>query len=119
MLQRDVRLDDERDPRGPAALWRTLLGVHLFGSVINLSAVMILGDRQSRRQPLAPLQATVLSRGFSLAAHWSPFFAAMGVALSNSPGARLLMLSSVGLPVAALGLALAAALTRVLDLGEA
>mgnify|MGYP001827837464 CR=1 FL=1 len=99
---------EELDPRGPGALRRTLLGVHLFGSVINLSAVMILGDRQARRQALAPLQATVLSRGFSLAAHWSPFFAAMGVALSNSPGAQLLVLSSVGLPVAALGLALTA-----------
>jgi hypothetical protein len=96
----------ERNPRGAPALWRTLLGVHLFGSVINLSAVMILGDRQSRRQPMTPLQATVLSRGFSLAAHWSPFFAAMGVALSDAPGADLLTLSSVGLPVAALGLLL-------------
>ncbi len=98
----------ETDPEGPGALRRTLLGVHLFGSVINLSAVMILGDRQSRRRPLTALQATVLSRGFSLAAHWSPFFAAMGVALSNSPGAQLLVLSGVGLPVAMLGLALTA-----------
>ena len=98
----------EADPRGPAALWRTLLGVHLFGSVINLSAVMILGDRQSRRQAMTPLQATVLSRGFALAAHWSPFFAAMGIALSNSPGAQLLVLSSVGLPIAVLGLSVSA-----------
>ena len=96
----------EPDPSGPAALWRTLLGVHLFGSVINLSAVMILGDRQSRRQAMTPLQAAVLSRGFALAAHWSPFFAAMGIALSNSPGAELSVLSSVGLPLAVFGLAL-------------
>jgi hypothetical protein len=98
----------EPDPRGRAALWRTLLGVHLFGSVINLSAVMILGDRQSRRQPMTPLQASVLSRGFALAAHWSPFFAAMGIALSNAPGAELLTLSTIGLPLAALGLLTAA-----------
>jgi len=98
----------EVDPRGAPALRRTLLGVHLFGSVINLSAVMILGDRQSRRQAMTPLQASVLSRGFSLAAHWSPFFAAMGVALSNSPGADLLTLSTAGLPLAALGLSLSA-----------
>lgn len=97
----------EPDPRGRAALWRTLLGVHLFGSVINLSAVMILGDRQSRRRPMTPLQASVLSRGFALASHWSPFFAAMGIALSNAPGAQLVTLSSVGLPLAALGLAVA------------
>jgi hypothetical protein len=96
---------DERDPRGRSALWRTLLGVHLFGSVINLSAVMILGDRQSRAQAMTPLQAVVLSRGFALAAHWSPFFAAMGVALSNAPGAQLVVLSAVGLPLALLGLA--------------
>ncbi len=95
---------DEEDPLGKPALWRTLLGVHLFGSVINLSAVMILGDRQSRRQAMTSLQASVLSRGFALAAHWSPFFAAMGVALSNAPGAELVTLSSVGLPIAALGL---------------
>ena len=97
----------EPDPRGRAALWRTLLGVHLFGSVINLSAVMILGDRQSRRQPMTPLQASVLSRGFALASLWSPFFAAMGIALSNAPGAQLITLSTVGLPLAALGLLVA------------
>jgi len=109
----------EVDPRGTAALRRTLLGVHLFGSVINLSAVMILGDRQSRRQAMTPLQAMVLSRGFSLAAHWSPFFAAMGVALSNSPGAELPVLSLVGLPLAAFGLSLSAwQLTRRDDTGE-
>lgn len=109
----------EVDPRGPAALRRTLLGVHLFGSVINLSAVMILGDRQSRRQAMTPLQATVLSRGFSLAAHWSPFFAAMGVALSNSPGSQLPILVLVGLPVATFGLSLSAwQLSRTADTGE-
>ena len=98
----------EPDPRGRQALWRTLLGVHLFGAVINLSAVMILGDRQSRRAPMTPLQAAVLSRGFALAAHWSPFFAAMGIAISHAPGASLPVLSLVGLPLAATGLLLSA-----------
>lgn len=96
----------EPDPRGRGALWRTLFGVHLFGSVINLSAVMILGDRLARRRALTPLQAVLLSRGFALAAHWSPFFAAMGVALSHAPGARLPVLAMVGLPLALLGLLL-------------
>ena len=35
----------EKTPIGTGALWRTLLGVHLFGAVINLSAVMILRER--------------------------------------------------------------------------
>ena len=107
----------EPDPRGSGALWRTLFGVHLFGSVINLSAVMILGDRQSRARPLTGLQASVLSRGFSLAALWSPFFAAMGVALSHAPGAQLLTLSSMGLPLALFGLLLSGwQLTRRADI---
>jgi hypothetical protein len=96
----------EPDPRGAGALWRTLIGVHLFGAVINLSAVMIFGDRQSRRAPMTSLQATVLSRGFALAAHWSPFFAAMGVALSHAPGADWKTVSLVGLPLALTGLLL-------------
>ncbi|MES9936953.1 MAG: hypothetical protein ABW153_10945 [Sedimenticola sp.] len=92
--------DEDRLPSGPKALWRTLLGVHFFGSVINLSAVMIMADRQSRFQPLSPIQAMVLSRGFAVASHWSPFFAAMGVALTNAPGSELTVLTPIGLPIA-------------------
>lgn len=95
---------EESRPRGRRALWRTLLGVHLFGAVINLSAVTIIGDRLSSNRPLTLLQALVLSRGFAMAAHWSPFFAAMGVALTNAPGARLVILTSVGLPLAVVAL---------------
>ncbi len=96
--------DDESLPTGRAALWRTLFGVHFFGAVINLSTVMIVGDRQSRNSPLSALQATVLSRGFAMAANWSPFFAAMGIALTNAPGASLTVVSLTGLPVAMLAL---------------
>ena len=100
--------DDEHLPTGRAALWRTLFGVHFFGAVINLSTVMIVGDRQSRNRPLSPLQATVLSRGFAMAASWSPFFAAMGIALTNAPGANLTVVSLTGLPVAMLALGFSA-----------
>lgn len=92
-------------PTGRQAMWRTLLGVHFFGAVINLSAVTIVGDRLSRKQPLSPLQATVISRGFAMAANWSPFFAAMGVALTNAPGAELSTLSLTGLPISLIALA--------------
>ena len=102
------RGDDEVLPSGRGALWRTLFGVHFFGAVINLSTVMIVGDRQSRNRPLSPLQASVLSRGFAMAASWSPFFAAMGVALTNAPGASLAVVSLTGLPVAMLALGFSA-----------
>jgi hypothetical protein len=94
----------ETTPRGPSALTSTLIGVHLFGSVINLSALTIMGDRLSAHRPLTPTQAQVLSRGFSMAASWSPFFAAMGLTLTNAPGAQLSVLVLLGLPVAALAL---------------
>ncbi|SFX45289.1 hypothetical protein [Marinospirillum alkaliphilum] len=94
-------------PVGRKALWKTLLGVHAFGAVINFSAMIIMADRLSARQQLTPLQALVISRGFTLAAHWSPFFAAMGVVLISAPGASLWTLMPVGLALAAVGLLLA------------
>lgn len=95
-------------PRGRGALVRTLLGLHLFGGIVNASAVIIVGDRLTRRSPLGRLQATVLSRAFSSASFWSPFFAGMGVALTYAPGARLGAVAALGLPLAAVALALTA-----------
>ncbi|GAB4348933.1 MAG: hypothetical protein Kow006_10040 [Gammaproteobacteria bacterium] len=93
-------------PVGRRALWRTLLGVHFFGAVINLSALLIMAERQSLREPLSRLQAIVLSRGFSAAAYWSPFFAAMGVALTYAAGSNIQTLTLMGLPAALGGLAI-------------
>ena len=90
---------EERLPRGRAAFWQTLFGVHLFGAVINFSAIGIVGDRLSAHRPLSTLQALTLSRGFCLAAHWSPFFAAMGVALTKAPGSQWMVMAAVGIPV--------------------
>ena len=95
---------DQRHPSGPKALNQTLLGVHLFGSVINYSAPMLMAERLTGGQPLKAAQAIVLSRGFAAAAFWSPFFVAMGVALTNAPGAELVSVSLAGLPLAALAL---------------
>ncbi len=95
---------EESLPRGPGAMWRTLFGVHLFGSVINYSSVPIFGDRMARQGELTRLQTITLSRGFSSASHWSPFFAAMGVALLNAPGATLFTVSMLGVPVALIAL---------------
>lgn len=100
-------------PQGRLPLWRTLLGIHFLGSVINMSAIVLMGDRLSANRPMTPQQACVLSRGFALAACWSPFFAAMGIALSSAPGARLTTLALAGFPVALCGLLLTGwALTR-------
>ncbi|WP_207061295.1 hypothetical protein [Motiliproteus sp. SC1-56] len=96
--------ETEALPRGRGAVASTLLGVHLFGAVINLSSIFIIADRIGRRHTLGADQAKVLVRGFSAAAFWSPFFAAMGVALSVAPEARLQQVWSAGIPLAALAL---------------
>ncbi|RTE67130.1 hypothetical protein EH243_02685 [Amphritea opalescens] len=97
---------DEQLPTGRKALLNTLFGSHLIAAVINMSSVMIVGDRLSARQPLTPIQGLTLLRAFSNCAIWSPFFASMGVVLISAPGAQLGTLMLYGLPTALIGLLL-------------
>jgi len=91
---------------GRFALLRTLLGVHLFGAVINFSAIAIFADRMAGRAKLTLEQAMGLSQAFIVGALWSPFYGAMAVALTAEPAARLPVLMGVGIPVAVCALAL-------------
>lgn len=84
---------------GRYALLRTLIGVHLFGVVINFSAVAIFADRLTARARLTLAQTLALSQAFMVGALWSPFYGAMAVALTAAPGASLARLMAVGLPV--------------------
>ncbi len=104
--------------RGRLALARTILGVHLFGAVINLTAALIAADRL-RRVPsagdppaghpvpsagtLTRQQALALGTSFSISAFWSPFLGSMAVALTVAKGANLFTLMAMGLPMAAIG----------------
>lgn len=98
----------EQLPQGRGALWQTLLGCHLIGAVINMSALVIMGDRLSRHRPLSTLQGLILVRAFSICACWSPFFAAMGVVLISAPGARLDAMLPYSVPLSLLALAITA-----------
>ncbi|WP_221798915.1 hypothetical protein [Oceanobacter mangrovi] len=102
---------EEHLPTGARVLQKTLFGTHLFASVLNISAVLIVGDRLAHarnNQPLLPAQSMVLLRAFSTCAIWSPFFAAMGMTLLNSPGAQLGVLVMFGLPLALVALVFSA-----------
>lgn len=94
--------DDRPLPRGPGALWRTLGGVHVFGAVINLSAVFIMADRMSGGKSPSVVQTMALTRAFLAAALWSPFFAATAVAITYAPGATLGEMALAGVPLALL-----------------
>ena len=89
--------EDETLPKGTKALWKTIIGVHLFGAVINLSAIVIFADRLLKKGALHKAQIMILSRTFGADALWSPFFAAMGAALIYSGGAELSTLMLIGL----------------------
>ncbi|MEI8635113.1 hypothetical protein P4S72_29805 [Vibrio sp. PP-XX7] len=60
-------------PQGRRALVKTLLGAHLFGSVLNMSSVIIVGDKLAAQKPINPLQGLLLLRAFCICAFWSPF----------------------------------------------
>jgi hypothetical protein len=101
-----TRGSDRPAPRaGFRAFWQTVAGIHLFSSVINLSAVIIFGDALSKNKKLDRTTATTLQRAFSLAALWSPFFAAMGTCLLYAPGTRLPDLWLLSIPLCLFGLA--------------
>lgn len=101
--------DAVEPPTGRGALVRTLLGVHLFGAVVNLSTVFIMAARMTGEGgEMRPNQLRVLTRGFAAAAFWSPFFAAMAAALTFAPGAHVPSLIATGLVCAAVALALTA-----------
>lgn len=101
-----VRDDTGAEPlqQGPQALLKTMIGVHLFGAVINFSAVAIFADRLSARTRLTMEQAMGLSQAFIVGASWSPFYGAMAAALTVAPGASLAQLILWGVPVAAIGM---------------
>ena len=106
LVTRPPEADANAQPGGKRGILTTLLGVHLFGAVINMSTVFIVAERIKRGASLDSVQVRLLTRGFSTAAFWSPFFAAMAAALTFAPGARLEPLLMVGIPLAALALML-------------
>lgn len=101
-----TRRNDANNPLsiGRYALLSTLVGLHLFGAVINFSAVVIFADRLAARAKLSVDQATGLSQAFISGAIWSPFYGAMAVALTFAPAASLTRMMCIGIPLAAIGI---------------
>ena len=99
---------EARLPKGKRALWHTAAGVHLLGSVINLSAVFIMAERIGPNGKPRLEQAALLARAYLAAALWSPFFAATAVALTYAPGASPMKLTAAGTTLACVLVCLAA-----------
>lgn len=101
LLNRPARADEPELPRGLGAYLQSMLGVHAFGSVINISAVVIMADRLTRARPLGFDQAQLLSRAFSAVAFYSPFIGGVALALARTPGSNPLVMMLFGAPLAA------------------
>ncbi|MGB1011724.1 MAG: hypothetical protein ACPGVP_18570 [Thiolinea sp.] len=99
LLSAPMQASDKSLPTGRASALKTLLGVHLLGSVINASILVLVADRFNKANAINQLSTTLASRAFSTAALWSPFFGAMAVALTYSPEAELYSLMAIGIPL--------------------
>ena len=87
-----------RLPVGQRAFRDTLIAVSLFGSVINISAPLVIADRLTARTPLTFFSAQSLIRVFTACASWSPFFAGMAVVLTFVPAVDLAVVVVSGFP---------------------
>lgn len=72
-------------PIGKVSFFKTYLSVHLFGSVINLSSLILVADKLYKKAPLTNAQIVLLTRAFASDAYWSPFFVAFAAALTYTP----------------------------------
>ncbi len=98
-------------PVGIAAYFKTLVGVHVLGAIINLSILVLVTSRYQAKDFLNKASVTTIGHAFSSAAFWSPFFAAMGVVLTYAPGAPLLSVMSLGLLLTVFALSVSTLLT--------
>lgn len=84
-------------PHGKSSFIRTYLGVHLFGSVINLSSLILVADKLYKKAPLSNIQIVMLTRAFSSDAYWSPFFVAFAAASTYAPNLEASIILSNGI----------------------
>lgn len=85
-------------PRGRQAFRNTLVSVAVFGSVINISAPIVIADRLHAEEPIDFFTARSIIRVFTACACWSPFFAGAAVVLTYVENARLSLIVVSGFP---------------------
>ncbi|MGB7183877.1 MAG: hypothetical protein WBD51_18195 [Burkholderiaceae bacterium] len=105
-----VTLSDEVAPAplpvGVGAYRRTLLGVALFGTFINLSAPILITDRLAQSRSIDRFTSQSITRVFSGCSSWSPFFAGMAVVLTYLPETKLAFVMAACFPFAVAGFVL-------------
>ena len=90
-------------PKGESSFLKTYLGVHLFGSVINLSSLILVADKMYKKASLTNAQIVLLTRAFASDAYWSPFFVAFAAAITYAPKLNTLTIVLNGIVLALIG----------------
>ena len=90
-------------PKGEASFLKTYLGVHLFGSVINLSSLILVADKMYKKASLTNTQIVLLTRAFASDAYWSPFFVAFAAAITYAPNLNTFVILLNGLFLSLIG----------------
>ena len=90
-------------PIGKVSFFKTYLSVHLFGSVINLSSLILVADKLYKKAPLTNAQIILLTRAFASDAYWSPFFVAFAAALTYTPNlsTSIILVNGIALAIIA------------------
>lgn len=86
-------------PRGRRAYLNTLVALGVFGSVINISAPIMICDRLEQEQPIDHFMARSATRVFCMCSTWSPYFAGAAVILTYVHGVDLSQVMITGLPM--------------------
>ena len=105
-------------PRGFGAYLRTMAGVHLFGAVINISALVVFAERLARTAPLTRREVAMLGRSYSMVACYSPFIGGVALALGLVPGVRFPELVATGVAISVIGFLVVVAV-GLIEEGEA
>lgn len=95
--------DNASLPKGKKSFIKTYLSLHLFGSVINLSSLLLVADKMYKKAPLTASQIVLLTRSFASDAYWSPFFVAFAAAITYAPNLQTSTIISFGLILALFG----------------
>lgn len=109
---------DDRPSTGLTGWWKTLFATALFGSVINITAMLLIAEYIRARGGGNAFSLQALTRVFTASAAWSPFFAGMAVVLAYVPGASVLPLMGAALPFAVLAMLLTCAHGRLFKQAE-
>ncbi|WP_432473558.1 hypothetical protein [Amphritea sp. HPY] len=101
-----TRVASNKSRIGIPSFVTTLLGMHLFSSVANFSAVIVVGEQVKRSGRIDQLSQFILSRGFGMAVLWSPFLSILPLVLEQVEGTRLQQIYPFSITLAIIGLLL-------------